>query len=647
MSKKLLLFLCVISIGIAVRPVLAQRRRPTTPAPKTAATPTLAPDRQWLYLEQELCSDTGITCSVPATNPVSQRRSKLFVATTDESGNPVPPSDKLEPDADTYIFECLATSVGSVCTSNVKSIDEELYGEDRSVVLNNLFLSGTPAPTPPGTCGGGYAFEGLFSNKSGAKITQPIKSNGIGELDPAVEWQSCYPMTMAEYMALNFVDGSKAKEFVSALGGQQQAQFEFEVLPTDPVLKAPVVRIPRPRRIKEKDPYGRVFDSQTLEPVPNVKLVLTKLRTDGTFTNVNPFDPNDVVGGSIVNPFTTKEDGYFSFIVPDGTYRLEIPAELNPDIKITTDSGLLNPSYRGVYSDIYPLYTGVDIVQKGQIQHRDIPVNLDKPVENPPKLTAFFYDFNKTTGEVSLHGKVNSPLLQMKFYALKLDSATGKPLKTRVLSSTTADKLGNFDMQFFTTSLKAGESYGEMEMVKTDVSGALSSATAQSSSILNPILNYVEGYAKDEKGAVIPNAKVGIYLALSKKPYFETTADENGFYSISSENIPPFTYTIRFTSQSGTTADATTLSIALENPTVNMNEYARVLPGQSKAATVNTQTGSDSTHKSSLPSSKSTKADETKKTNEIVLIVIILLLLVGGAVGIFLALKKKNTQGSL
>jgi len=66
-----------------------------------------------------------------------------------------------------------------------------------------------------------------------------------------------------------------------------------------------------------------------------------------------------------------------------------------------------------------------------------------------------------------------------------------------------------------------------------------------------PILNYIEGYAYDAQGNAIPNAKVGVYLTFSSKPYVEVTADAKGYYKIGAEMLPTMSYVMRYTSASG------------------------------------------------------------------------------------------------
>jgi len=521
-----------------------------------------------------LCSDSDAKCSIPASDSRAARRIKLFVSNTDEEGKTVPGEDKLLVDSPTYVVECIATSIGSVCTSGNKKMDMELYGEDRGALLTKLFAEAQNGPPAATTCGAGYIFEGVYSNTDGTTVTLPIQSNAIGEFEPMLEWQSCSPLVKKEFLALNFSDPNKAKNLAGSQGGQQQAQIEFDrTMGAGPT---PVVRRARMGAGLESDPYGRIFDAQTLEPVAGEKVLLTKKRADGTFTPVNPYDPEDARGGSVINPFLTKEAGYFSFIVPDGTYRLSLVSGPQ-NTTIATDPALLKPGYESLYSDIYPLKTGEDIIQKGKIEHRDIPVLRSLPTDTKPALVTYFYDADKRKGRITLTGTASMPLAKIHLYALMLDPS-GKTVHGQELAAATADKKGDFEVSFLTSVLKNGETYGDLVMEKPAVFTASSADTRTGSRLMDPILNYLEGYARDASGDALPYATVGLYLAGATVPQYRTKADAKGYFSISSEHIPAFAYTLRYTDAQGKVVSVTPLDFALHGGTANLNTYKRIKP---------------------------------------------------------------------
>src|SRR3989339_1758482 len=74
----------------------------------------------------------------------------------------------------------------------------------------------------------------------------------------------------------------------------------------------------------------------------------------------------------------------------------------------------------------------------------------------------------------------------------------------------------------------------------------------------NPILSYIEGYAYDKTGAIIPNAKIAVKLKANKEIFYQTTADENGFFMIYLNHLPFFEYYFDITAPNGITVTQTT-----------------------------------------------------------------------------------------
>jgi len=301
-------------------------------------------------------------------------------------------------------------------------------------------------------------------------------------------------------------------------------------------------------------------------------------------------------------------------------------------MKIATAPSLLNPSYTRLYSDIYPIHTGLDIIQKGKIQHRDIPVVTAKATSQTPELAAYFFDADKQSGDITFNGRVNLPFTRMRFYSLAMDPQTGKPARKQILAETTADKDGKFDLIFSTKQLKAGETYGELELVKSDTFAKSTETSKTANVTMNPILNHLKGKAVNSKGDKMPYANVALYLTMGTKPYFSTTADKEGNYEISSENIPPFPYSVRFTDTDGKKVNATTLQVALQNPEENLNEYKRV-----EASSV-----------VSAPQPQGSKSEPQKKTgspnrgNLIPVLVGILVVVIAGVAAFAVLRSRKN-----
>lgn len=455
----------------------------------------------------------------------------------------VDPEAKLLANSETYVFECIANSE---CTSGNADLDQQVFGRNNLQTLSSQL---------------GYIFEksSLSSN--------PLMSDGGGNI-PTSTWTSHTPQSHARrWLALNYF------EPIPDMGtGEEKTQqigtFSFE----SAVNQSDCVSL-------SWDPYGRVFDSKTLEPVNKTSVTLLKKRANGVFTMMTP---SDLLGGNIINPQTTKEDGGFSFVVPDGTYKL-IASHSNyvfPE-KIVN----LQSNYSKIYSDIYPDQTGEEIVQKGMIQHRDIPLKqVLVGLETNAKLMEYFYDLDKSTSTVIIKGRVSHPFAEIKAYSLKPDPVSQENVRYRLLTENPlrSDKLGNFVLRVDQSQFEPTESFGEITVEKIDLTqpnlvekikqwlfgfiGKVNAQTMIASSIrLEPILNYLEGYAYDAGGEVLPNATVSIYLNFSNKPAYQAKADDKGYYKISSEFLPSMPYRIAYTTTAGQVVKTSTSKFIAQN----------------------------------------------------------------------------------
>ncbi len=455
----------------------------------------------------------------------------------------VDPGSKLLPASNTYIFECLSSSD---CTSGNAAVDQEVFGKNNLAEMEGKF---------------GYNFEGssLASN--------PVMSDGAGEVPP-FNWQSSSEGHDRRWLAMNYL------EPIAAMGQgdeatQQIGTFSFE----EAINKDSCVAL-------SWDPYGRLFDSSTLEPVSGASVTLLVKRGDGTFTMMTPAD---LLGGNIINPQTTKEDGGFSFVVPDGTYKLSVASGIyNFPVPLTN----LQPNYYRIYSDIYPSKTGEEIVQKGVIQHRDIPLAAKSASQsNEAKLMDNFYDLDKVTSTIYVKGRVSHPFAQIKAYSLKPDPVINENVRYRLLTEVPvrADALGVFTLKIDQSNFEPDENFGDITVEKVDLTqsanlvekiknwlfGLIGQVDAQvvlaSNFRFEPIPNYLEGYAYDAQGNAIANAKVSVLLSFSNKPAYQAKADENGYFRIGSEFLPSMPYRVKFTAPSGQVTETSTSRFIVQN----------------------------------------------------------------------------------
>lgn len=519
MIKKILVSLTVLSLFLNIVSV-------TNAQEESEAAQT----KRWFCLEADRSAVHG---------------AKLFVKDNAAAG------EKPLPNHETIVVECIASDEGQKCTTGNGTLDNNLYGGSQMGGL-------------------GYKFQGM-TYEDGSTATNPIPGNSTGSFRPVLWNDATDSSHERRWLGLNLVDPKPDVDM--GQGGEQLGTFDFEFA----LKKCATIAW---------DPYGRIFDSQNLEPVAGASVTLLKQRDNGIFTYVNPADPNDVPGGALINPITTLEDGAFSFVVPDGTYKLSV----QKSGYLFPSTASLNSNYSKAYSDIYPEQTGVEIVQTGTIQHRDIPLDSQGgAVSTPAKIMEYIYESDKINS-VTIDGRVSHPMAVVSFYSVVPD-ANDPNVKTRyrLISTTNADAKGRFTATIDQSNfdVEIGETFGEVEATNVDLTLALkkknlleqvlgfveklvvkdvsAQSTGSTSIQLDPIPTYLEGFAYDANGDVMPNAKVAIYLKFSKKAYYETTTDEEGYFKINSDYIPFQPYTLRYVGATGTLVNVSTARFLTDN----------------------------------------------------------------------------------
>ncbi len=540
----------------------------------------------------------------------------------------VDPEIKLIANSQTYVFECIANSE---CTSGNSGVDQQVFGADTLGILNTKY---------------DYNFEGstLPSN--------PLMSDGEGNI-PTFTWQSSTTTSHdRRWLALNYFDPAPA-----ATTGEDKTQqvgtFSFESV----VNQSDCISL-------SWDPYGRVFDSKTLEPVSNAIVTLSKKRSSG-FETVKQ---TDVLGGNILNPQTTKEDGGFSFVVPDGIYKLDVS---NSNYVFPEKIVNLQSNYSKIYSDIYPDQTGEEIVQQGTIQHRDIPLRqVLTGSETTVKVMEYFQDLDKATSTVIIKGRVSHPFAKIKAYSLKPDPATQENVRYRPLPETvSADQLGNFILKVDQSQFEPTESFGEITVEKVDLTqpglverfqqwlygfmaGKVSAQTLIASSVrLEPIPNHLEGYAFDAAGNVLPNSTVSIYLSFSNKPSYQTKTDDKGYYQISSEFLPSMPYRIAYTTPTGRVVKTSTSKFIAQNNDVItasdikinqfVNKEGKVVPPPEKTPGIANGEKSSGQNLPANGSSKSFLGTSFSATTLALILTIIVLFVLVTAIVVFMKKRKE------
>lgn len=407
------------------------------------------------------------------------------------------------------------------------------------------------------------------------------------------------------------------------------------------------------------DPYGRVFDSVSLEPIPGVSVSLLQKNPQGAFDAGYAKQRNNL----IMNPFMTGSAGDFSFFVEDGDYRLTpvLASYVHPLTKDWTQKG----NAAQIYSDFY-LNDSPAILQRGAIQHRDIPFIPTDGIGKTYDLVVLSSE-SKTAanGDLIFQGRVSHPFAEVIVDTCRLNNGVEVCGDRKIFGKLNggADKEGRFNVTLKQSELQPGEYY-KRSFRKINLQTMTSSETEslKGGFALNSIPSYLEGYAYDQDGKLIRGGYVGLYLISMPVPQYVAPIDNNGFYRITSENIPKEPYIIKYLTADGEeykpTAELriadylnqnkeflTAEQIALYTPvTATTNPRRTVTPEFVPEQQVSPIMTEDQTK--DKQATQQAETTEEGERNPMILVAAILLLLVGGA-GALLAVyvyKKKAAE---
>ncbi len=504
-----------------------------------------AQSQHWVCLDAKRCDKAGANCSGKGR---AVHRAKLS------------PDGKLPHNEQNFIVECIELPDGPICTTGNLGVTTGDIGQVEGVL--------------PGDAGDfsriGFKFEGLFQNDGTTAVTQPVQSDAGGSfvVSPSLEWQSSTTRGYdLKFFAISFFD---PQVNTGGGGGDQNATFDFENANED----CESIRW---------DPFGVAFDARTLEPLNTTTVTIMK-------KNLVTSTYNKLILTGVTNPYVTKEDGGFSFVVPNGTYRLDF---LKSNYELATQEAAVHPNWKYIYSD---LYFGDDIIENGTITHNDAPLSPKGVSASTPatRMNLNIY-LEKATGDTIVEGRLSHPFSAINVYTTVMQG--GSPTKGRLLEGKHTDKSGRFKFVVASTDLADDESCCFLTYHKEDLRGDLtkfikdSKPEARKDGLVSkfmahvkglfrhdvdaqmhegtfsfsPILNYIEGYAYDANGKAMPNAKVEIYLKSATYPYYQTVTDEKGYFKINSEHLPFMPYTIKYVSKTGQFVNTTTSKFLSDN----------------------------------------------------------------------------------
>lgn len=384
------------------------------------------------------------------------------------------------------------------------------------------------------------------------------------------------------------------------------------------------------------DPYGRVFDAVSLEPLGRDEARVSLYDEKGNFVNVPSND-------SIIDNLGK----YNIFIKEDGRYTLKVDSMLLHDfVSVIPDS-----KYTSLYGNIFK--AGDPAFEEKQ----ENPKRIDIPVK--PKSTPY-------SREVEWVYKNQDIIVIGKKEHTKIDFRVSHPL-TKIRSnikggskciqtnSDVTDKDG-FCLLIVDNSLvpqggitieliKNGDYYLYGKKIQSQQTIRIGDAKEDNNISFDPILRHIEGYVYDENKKIIPGAKVEIVL-MNDKIFYRTYADDSGFFTIYKDHLPPQEYYLKITDPTTLKTITQTTSEFVKNnySYLDSEEVNLMAITKNNQPIVNPKTGelNNTIKNSNLGQNKSTPSTKSPFNPTILILVFIILFLVVVTVSLVFYIKKSK-----
>ncbi|EKE13881.1 MAG: hypothetical protein ACD_12C00768G0006 [uncultured bacterium] len=376
------------------------------------------------------------------------------------------------------------------------------------------------------------------------------------------------------------------------------------------------------------DPYGRVFDAVSLEPMSDIRVTMME-KIEG---NLVPFTP---LSSLRKNYGDTDIRGVYNIIIDKpGTFYLDAQP---PDTHLFSDFPSLSPNYSLIYSDIY--HQNQSFIEKvGQITHHDIPLQpIGKPYRDAiAEPIAGSLESAIIGSRVVFKGRVTFPYAKV--------CLINEVSQTYILCGQ-ADKRGEYNLTVAKNKISQREAVGVI-VEKVDLN-ALSKSVKQQNIVqlgndyipmpenitddfkYQPILNYIEGYAPS------PQSKVVIKTSSNDKTVYSTMADDSGFFTIYAKNLPIFEYYLEFTDKNEKVTKLSTSEFVNKNQAYLDSEKINLMQGTKQSQKI--------INNNSLQNNKTTSSAKKAFNLAVLVIILIISLLIIISLGLVFYIKKSKS----
>lgn len=549
-----------------------------------------------------------------------------------------------------YAVACRGSGVGRICSTGNTTLDAE------------LFTGGTDIK---------QAGAGTI-NVTFDKPKQEVDVTGIINVD-AVVGGTAQPEGSYDFFGVEVKQ--KVDMNISGQGALQQASFDFAQKDGKDCARLSWTHY---------DPYGVVFDSVSLEPMGGVAVTIH----DETG---KPLENNPV----LLNGKPTDEGGVYNYLVQPGKYKLTFQVPKGYEFIKNPPA---HPNMMAVYDFIdendakshCTIYEPDEVIDEkaNMPECRNIPLHpvSANPLSKAP--VSIEYDLVKDDENQSyiINGKVSHALATIQAYQVV------SPNQKINIAMTEANRSGFYKLTIpidkvlpeapveveFKKSVLMNPTTPVSKNVLERITEALQKLVikdvfAQSTQLklsIDPIPTYIEGYAVDESQQIIPRAVVQIRLKNGGSLYYETTADQNGYFFIPPANLPSsalnLEFYLAFVKENGQRVPYKIYEFTQANKYYFAQEGINLLTGTKNGKTPlpqdpkntkldishagesnssSNRSGSGQNNSNSTNTTATVGSNKTNTSQQLILIIsAVLMLLLLGAGAVFVFIKKKNSQ---